>query len=166
MVFKEEIYVDRKRDIRWGTTDVPVNKTMNEIMDALDENDCDEVVTRKKGKKRQIGFVFENKKYLITIPRVYVNGRFKEEIGPRIVKYYLETVLGWNKERPLNIEDSMLPFRLIEIEGKEVPLRQLVEEIPDSETASILGSKITDAEELPSSQEEPKTTEAIIVEEE
>lgn len=162
IMFKNEIFVDKKGDIRFGYTEVSYNQTFQEIMDILDEHECEEVITRRKKGKTQIGFVYQDDPYLITVPKVYIRDTLNKDVGIRIVKYYLEIVLDWEKERPIDFDIAMLPFRVVEYKGGRYTLGDMVNELPSSD--GLLGEMVSSAEELPESDEEPKDVGYRVVE--
>lgn len=144
-MFKEEIHIKKKNDIRYGTTKIKPSKTQAEIMELLDEHDCSKIGVWQEGKKKVIGFEYQDKTYTITVPRVYVRGTYKKNIGIRLVKYYLEIMLDWAKERVIDFDFMMLPNRVVNYKGQQYRFGDLTDKLPDGQ----LMSPLSDADQLP-----------------
>lgn len=138
-MFNEKIFINNERDIRYGTTRISAQKTMGEIMDLLEKHKCDEILTRSSRETgaKQIAFIYQEKPYMITIPKVYVKKVLNECIGARLVKYYLEIILDWAKHRVVNVESLLMAQRMVQIEGQSYTMEDVVNKM---EPGKILGA--------------------------
>lgn len=141
-MFKKEIHVEKRNDIRYGTTKIGYNKTMNEIMGLLDKHGCEETIVHRKEGNLKIGFVYQDEPYMITVPKVYVKGTLNKKIGVRIVKYFLEIILDWKKERLVNFKVAMLPYRVVRLDGKSYQLGEVADEFPGGDMLQSLTSNV------------------------
>jgi len=114
-MFKEVIRINNKSLIRMGQTKIPFHQTFGEILVLLSKHECDQVLTSRNGDKHQIAFVYQSVPYLMTIPRVFVQNKYNDMIGIRMVYYYLRIMLDWAKERVVDLPQIMLASRLIEV---------------------------------------------------
>ena len=113
-MFNKIIKIEKKTDIRYGTTTISKNKTIGEIMDLLDKHGCEKTLLMKeKGGYDQIGFEMGENPYLFTIPAVYVKGELNESIGPRLIKYFLEVILELTKSRAIDLSTLLLASRCV-----------------------------------------------------
>lgn len=150
-MFEEEVHVKKKGDLRFGYTKKKAHETMNDIQDLLDEYDCSEVVTQKKGDKMKIGFIYQGKPYKLNIPRVYINGRYNEKVGPRVVYHFLEIVLSWTDSGIISMDKALMASRMVRIKGKDVSLGEASDKLPDG---SMKGMLSDDVDKLPDSKED------------
>jgi hypothetical protein len=134
-VFKETIHIEKrgKDHLRYSTTTVPYDKTFGEIMALLAKHECQEVATRKKGNSQLIGFVYQDKPYIVTVPQVFVGDEYDDRIGIRLVKYHLEIVLDWAKQRVIDFDYLMLGSRIVHVAGEDIPLKEAVETLPPAD---------------------------------
>ncbi len=132
-MFTDKIEIKKPNEIRYGTTLIAYEKTFGEILALLSKHGCDQIATMKDGDIQKIGFVYQDNPYMIRIPRVFVAGEYNEKIGIRLVKYYLEIILDWSKQRIINFEDLMLGTRMVNIAGKSTTLKEAVDEMPPTQ---------------------------------
>ncbi len=141
-MFEDEVHVKKKNDFRYGTTKKPAYETMNEIMDLLDEYGCERVMTDRKGESMRIGFIFEGRPYKIQIPKVYVNGKYNEKIGIRVVYHFLKIVLSWSKQGIVSMERALMSGRMVQIGNRTLSLGEAAEELDDGDLSSTLGKHL------------------------
>ena len=140
----ERIYVKNKGEVRYGWTEVPVSRTMSEIMKTLKEHDCDEILTRtSKTGNDQIAFIFQDTPFLITIPKVYVGKgqTLNERIGPRMVLYYLQVVLSWAKIRAIDLDNLLMGQRMVQIGDRNMTMDEVVNQLPAADMLRAFGGK-------------------------
>ena len=140
IMFNKIIKIERKENIRYGTTKISNNKTIGEIMDLLDKHGCDKTLLMKeKGGYDQIGFEIEGNPYLFTIPAVYVKGELNECIGPRLIKYFLEVILELTKSRAIDLSTLLLGSRCVRDEkGRLTNVTDYL--LPQIENQMLLGT--------------------------
>ena len=129
-MFADKIEINKPNQIRYGTTQIAYEKTFGEILALLSKHAYDHIATMKDGDIQKIAFVYQNNSHMIRIPRVFVDGQYNEKIGIRLVKYYLEIILDWSKQRIINFEDLMLGTRMVNIAGKTTTLKEAIDEMP------------------------------------
>lgn len=140
-MFAERINIKKENQIRYGTTKIPYQKSFGEIMSLLQKHGCDQIATMKDGDTQKIGFVYQEKPYIIQIPRVFINGVYNEMIGIRLVKYYLEIILEWSKQRIIDFEFLMLGTRMVNINGHSTTLKEAVDNLPPAELFGGMGNQ-------------------------
>jgi hypothetical protein len=109
-MFNKEIRVKRRKDIRYGLTEKKPEETLTDIMALLRKHGCEKVGTIYVGDDIRIGFELDKLPFLIDVPRVFINNRYDEKIGIRIVFRYLETLLELAKNRAVSVHNLFLPF--------------------------------------------------------
>ncbi len=132
-MFNDKIHIDKPNDIRYGTTKKSFHATYGEILALLSKHGCEQTATTRDGNIHKIGFVFQDNPYMIQIPRVYVKGEYNDMIGIRLVKYYLEIILEWSKQRIIDFEFIMLGTRMVNIDGITITLKDAVEQMPPAD---------------------------------
>ena len=140
-MFRKEIHIKKKNQIRYGTTTIAFEKTFGEIMALLRKHKCEQIMTLEKESFQQIGFTIDMRPYIIVVPRVYVDGVYHDNIGIRIVKYFLETILELVKERIVDIEFLMLGSRMMRDRdtGEMLPVGEWLKALPEwNEDAKLL----------------------------
>lgn len=142
MLFKERIEIENKSEVKYGHTEISPQKTMMEIREILQEYGCDRVLTDAQGNSRRIAFEYRGSRYMVQIPNVYLRGDFEPQIGPRVVKHYLETLLSWTEAGITTMERALMPARLVEVNGQSVPVAELLEQAPDGELGSAITRKV------------------------
>jgi len=150
-MFADTIQIKKESDIRYGTTKINFHKTYGEIMALLGKHGCDQIATMKDGDIQRIAFVYQDNPYMISIPRVFVSGIYNDKIGIRLVKYYIEIILEWSKQRIINFEYLMLGARMVNIDGQNQTLKEAVDNLPPvklfeglSATKQLIGNKPDD----------------------
>lgn len=162
-MFKDEIHVDKKNDLRYGTTKKPVHETMNEVMQLLREYDCERIVTDQQDDNLRIGFIYQGKPYKITVPKVYVKGEYEEKIGVRVVYQYLKIILSWTDEGVMSLNKALMSNRMVKLKGKTVALGEVADQVDNGEFKEMLGDE---SEALPEKdEEEPEDVDFEVVEE-
>lgn len=156
-MFEDEVYVDKKNELRYGTTKKPAHETMNEIMQLLTEYDCERIVTDYEGDTMRLGFIYEGKPYKITIPKVYIRGEYEEKIGVRVVYHFLKMVLSWTKQGIVSLNKALMSGRMVKLQGKTVSLGEASEALEDGKLSSTIQSEV---DKLPESSEDEDTQEA------
>jgi len=129
-MFHKIIQIKRIEDIRYGHTNKSFSQSLGEIMALLEKHGCQQIATVKDGTSRMIGFVYQEKPYRIDIPQVYVKGVLNENIGIRVVKYYLEIILELSKQRVMDFDLVMLGTRMVDVNGKISTLRDAIGTLP------------------------------------
>ncbi|MCK4545127.1 hypothetical protein KAU43_06275 [candidate division WOR-3 bacterium] len=132
-MFTDKIEIKKPNDIRYGTTKIPYEQTFGEILALLSKHGCDQIATMKDGDIQKIAFVYQENPHIIKIPMVFVDNIYNEKIGIRLVKYYLEIILDWSKQKIIKFEDLMLGTRMVNIAGKSTTLKEAVDEIPPTQ---------------------------------
>ncbi|MFA5217030.1 hypothetical protein [Sulfuricurvum sp.] len=144
-MFNEKIFINNLNEIRYGTTKISSMKTMSEIMELLEKHKCEEILTRNSTQTgtKQIAFVYQGLPYMITIPKVYVgkSKEFNEDIGARLVKYYLEIILDWAKLRVVNLENLLVGQRIVQIDGKNYSMLDVVNKMPPGKMLGAFAEK-------------------------
>ena len=129
-MFVKELHRKSKSDIRYGTTKVSYQKTFVDIMKLLDKHDCSQVMTYKEGDNLSIAFTYLNKTYLIPITKVYVNGKYEDKIGIRVIFRQLETMLELANEGFADMETLMLGCQLVRVDGENKRLAEVIKTEP------------------------------------
>lgn len=132
-MFTDRIEIKKPNQIRYGTTKISYEQTFGEILALLKKHGCDQIATMKDGDIEKIAFVYQDNPYIIKIPRVFVDRIYNDMIGIRLVKYYLEIILDWSKQRIIKFEDLMLGTRMVNIAGKSTTLKEAVDEMPPAQ---------------------------------
>lgn len=157
MMFEEEVHVNKKNELRYGTTKKPAHETMNEIMQLLREYDCERIVTDYEGDTMRLGFIYEDKPYKITIPKVYIRGEYEEKIGVRVVYHFLKIVLSWSKQGIVSLNKALMSGRMVKLRGKNLSLGEASEGLENGQLSSIIQSEV---DKLPQSSEDEEPQEA------
>ena len=129
-MFAEEIRIKNKKQLRYGWTDISFSKTQGHIMKLLDKHGCNQILVTKDEDKWQLGFIYQQVPYLFTIPKVYLNGKYNDKIGIRLIFRHLETALELAKSRAVVLSDMLLAQRLVEIDGQKITLGNAVKCLP------------------------------------
>lgn len=149
-MFKDEVRVKSKNELRYGTTRKPAHETLNEIMELLDDYDCDRVLTDREGDQLRIGFIFQGTPYKIAVPRVYVDGEYNDKIGIRVVYHYLKMLLSWTKEDIVDLDKALMSSRMVEMGGESVALGEAADELGDGEFEGVIKQE----HQLPAAEED------------
>ena len=133
MFSKEIIHVEYASHIRYGTTKLSFQQTMSQIMALLNKHGCNKIATAQDGEIRAIQFIYQEKLYEVTFPRVYVKKVYNDRIGIRIVKYYLEIILDLAKDRAIDFEGAMLGSKMVQIGDRSMTVKDAVDHLDPAE---------------------------------
>lgn len=125
-MFKEEIKIEKENDVRYGTTEVPAHKTLNELMELLKKYDCDRIVTDYQGDNMRLCFIYRGDPYVIPIPKVYVRGEYNEKIGVRVVYHYLRILLSWTEAGIMSLDKALMSYRTVMLDGRTVSMSEIM----------------------------------------
>lgn len=128
-MFNEIIKIEKKEQIRYGTTIISFDKTFGQIIKLLRRHRCSKILLIEETPQR-IAFELDSKPYIVTIPRVYINNIYNDKIGIRIVFRYLETLLELAKQRVIDFDTFMLGSRIIETPQGTLTLKDAVNKLP------------------------------------
>lgn len=126
-MFIKVVHIKNKKDIRFGTTHCTFFQTFSQIQQLLEKHGCRQIITTQNGNEHQIGFVYQEKPYLIDVPQVFIKGVYDNKIGIRIILYYLETLLELSKMRAINFNFAMLGTQMVDVDGVRRPLGEVLE---------------------------------------
>lgn len=154
------IRVKKPNDVRFGTTQIPYEKTFGQVMALLRKHGCSKIAMAsdisEEEEINKIAFELDKKSYVIEVPRVYVkkgkygNYEYNDKIGIRLIYWFLQTMLEMVKQRVIDLDQLMLSARMVRTPYGSMTLGEAVETIPSAE----LSDMFSDREALPESQEE------------
>jgi hypothetical protein len=153
------IRVKKPNDIRFGTTQIPYDKTFGQVMALLRKHGCTKIAMASDISEdeeiNKIAFELNEKSYMIDVPRVFVkkgkygNYEYNDMIGIRLVYWFLQTMLELVKQRVIDMDQAMLSARMVRTPYGSMTLGEAVESIPPAE----LSDMFSDREALPESEE-------------
>lgn len=108
-MFNKVIELKSMKEISYGSTKVSYQRTIALIMDLLEKHGCQKMGTLQEGNALRIAFQIDDIPFVIDVPQVYVGGDFKQQIGVRIVYWYLKPMLEMVKKRIIPIHNLLLP---------------------------------------------------------
>lgn len=154
------IRVKKPNDIRYGTTQIPYEKSFGEVMGLLKKHGCTKIAMAtdigEDGEINRIAFELDKKSYMIDVPRVFVkkgkygNYEYNDRIGIRLIYYFLQTMLEMVKQRIVDLDQFMLSARIVQTPHGSMTLGEAVETIPPGELSDML----LDKDALPEAEEE------------
>ena len=145
-MFPKAIHIKSENEIRYGRTQVGFYQTKAQIEKLLDKHGCDKAITCRDGTFHILGFEYEGKSYMITIPNVYVKERLVDRIGIRIVYRYLEIILELAKERAIDFEGALLCTKMVHTPDGDMPLGEALKHIPEAQLYLPKGSNLGEVE--------------------
>lgn len=136
-----DIKVEKQNDLAYGTTQISNEDTLSDIRKLLRKHKCDEILIGEKGGDQFIAFKYQGNPYVFRVPKVSVKrGRgyqrkyeYDDRLGVRIVYRFLQTLLDLTKVRIVDMQTLLLGARMVDVNGKSVPLSDVVDRIPAKE---------------------------------
>lgn len=132
-MFPKAIHLKSEKEIRYGLTSVGFYQTKAQIEKLLDKHGCTKVMTGREGTFNIIGFEYEGKSYMLTIPNVYVKNELVERIGIRIVFRYLETLLELAKDRVIDLDCALLSSKMVHTPHGTMTLGLALAKMPEAD---------------------------------